>query len=117
DVLEVQRGGYSAEYGDRTYGVFNVIPRTGFERSNEAEVVASLGNFFQTNDQISFGSHTERFAYYASVNGNRTDLGLATPGPQVIHDRANGAGGMATLVFNVDPVDQLRLVTSLRRDF
>jgi hypothetical protein len=31
DYLEVQRGSYSAEYGDRTYGVFNVVPRTGFE--------------------------------------------------------------------------------------
>ena len=117
DALEVQRGGYSAEYGDRTYGVFNVIPRTGFERTNEGEIVASLGSFYQTNDQISFGSHTERFAYYASVNGNRTSLGLAAPGPEILHDRANGSGGMATLVFNADPADQLRLVTSLRRDF
>ena len=32
DYLEVQRGGYSAEYGDRTYGVFNVVTRSGFER-------------------------------------------------------------------------------------
>ncbi len=117
DSLEVQRGGYSAEYGDRTYGVFNVIPRTGFERNREAEIVASFGNFYQTNDQLSFGSHTERFAYYASVNANRSNLGLATPGPEVLHDQANGTGGMATLVFNTDPADQLRLVTSLRRDF
>src|SRR5216684_3797693 len=53
DSLEVMRGGYSAEYGDRTFGVFNVIPRTGFERNNEAELVTSFGNFWQTNDQIS----------------------------------------------------------------
>jgi hypothetical protein len=26
DYLETQRGGYSAENGDRTYGVFNVVP-------------------------------------------------------------------------------------------
>ncbi len=116
DSLEVERGGYSAEYGDRTYGVFNVIPRTGFERNREAEIVTSVGNFWQTNSQISFGDHTERFAYYASVNGNRTDLGLAAPGPEILHDRANGTGGMATLVFNADPADQFRLVTSLRRD-
>src|SRR4029077_4668256 len=31
EYLEVQRGGLSANYGDRSYGVFNVIPRTGFE--------------------------------------------------------------------------------------
>ena len=41
DYLEVQRGSYSADYGDRTYGVFNVAPRTGFERDNEAELVRS----------------------------------------------------------------------------
>lgn len=116
DYIEVQRGGYSAEYGDRTYGVFNVIPRTGFERNNGAEVVASYGNFRQTNDQISFGGHSERFAYYASASGNRSDLGLATPASAVIHDMASGLGGFSTLVFNVDQANQLRLVGSLRRD-
>ena len=117
DYLEVQRGSYDADYGDRTFGVFNVVPRTGFERNNEGELVASFGNFYQTNDQLSFGSHTERFAYYASFNGNRTDLGLQTPTSAVIHDRANGFGGFGTLIYNLNSSDQLRLVTSLRRDF
>jgi len=117
DYLEVQRGSYDADYGDRTFGVFNVVPRTGFERNNEGELVSSFGNFYQTNDQLSFGSHTERFAYYASLNGNRSGLGLQTPTSAAIHDRANGAGGFSTLLYNVDPNDQLRLVTSLRRDF
>ena len=117
DYLEANRGSYSAEFGDRTYGVFNVAPRTGFERNNEAEIVTSLGNFYQTNDQINFGSHTERFAYYASVNGNRSNLGLQTPVPEVVHDAENGYGGFGSLIFNLAPSDQLRLVTSLRRDY
>jgi outer membrane receptor for ferrienterochelin and colicin len=117
DYLEVVRGSYSADWGDRTYGVFNVAPRTGFERNRQAEVVTSFGNFYQTNSEISFGSHTDRFAYFASVNGNRSDLGLETPTSEVIHDKQNGLGGFASLVFNVRPADQLRLVTSLRRDF
>jgi hypothetical protein len=117
DYLEVSRGGYGAEFGDRTYGVFNVVPRTGFERNRQAELVLSAGNFYQTNDQFSLGSHTERFAYYASVNANRSNLGLETPVPQVAHDAANGYGGFGSLIFNVDPSNQLRLVTSLRRDF
>jgi hypothetical protein len=116
DYLEVSRGGYGAEFGDRTYGVFNVAPRTGFERNRQAELVLSLGNFYQTNDQFSFGSHSERFAYYASGNGNRSNLGIQTPVPQVVHDAANGYGGFSSLIFNVDPSDQLRLVASLRRD-
>ena len=117
DYLEVQRGSYSAAFGDRTYGVFNIAPRTGFERNNEAELILSAGNFYQTNDQFNFGSHTERFAYYASLNANRSDLGIQTPVPQVVHDAENGYGGFGSLIFNVDPSNQLRLVTSLRRDY
>jgi hypothetical protein len=116
DYLEVQRGGYSAEYGDRTYGVFNVVTRSGFERNRQAELVASYGSFNNTNDQISFGDHTERFAYYGSLSGYRTDLGLETPSTRVVHDQAAGLGGFASLIFNKTPADQLRLVTSLRGD-
>src|ERR1700739_217716 len=115
--MEPNRGSYGAEFGDRTYGVFNLVPRTGFERNNEAQLVLSGGSFSQTNAQLSFGSHTQRFAYYASVNGNRSDLGLQPPVPQVVHDAENGYGGFGSLIFNVNPSNQLRLVTSLRRDY
>src|ERR1700676_4745501 len=117
DYLEVNRGSYSAEFGDRTYGVFNIVPRSGFDRNNQAELVLSAGNFHQTNDQLSFGSHTERFAYYASVNGNRSDLGLQTPVSKVVHDAANGYGGFGSFIFNADPSNQLRLVASARKDY
>ena len=117
DYLEVQRGSYDADYGDRTYGVFNIVPRTGFERYKECDVVLSAGSFYQTNDQISCGGHTERFAYYASLNGNRSNYGLQTPIEQVVHDAANGYGGFASFIFNPDPRNQFRVVTSLRRDY
>jgi outer membrane receptor protein involved in Fe transport len=117
DELEVQRGGYSADYGDRTYGVFNVVPQSGFEGNNRGELVASYGTFQQTNDYTSFGSHTERFAYFASVDGNRTDLGLENPTSAVIHDMSDGVGGFGSFIFNATPNDQLRLVTSDRHDF
>jgi hypothetical protein len=116
DYLEVQRGSYSAEYGDRTYGVFNVVPRSGFERNNEAELVTTYGSFHQTNDHLTFGSHTERFAYYVGLNGNRSDLGLATPTSAVIHDRGNGFGGFGSLTYNLSPKDQLRFVGATRWD-
>src|SRR5580700_467097 len=117
DTIEMQRGSYAADFGDRTYGVFDVAPRTGFERNNEAELVMSAGNFYQTDDQLNFGGHTNRFAYYASVNGNRTNLGLQTPTSAVLHDAANGFGGFTSLMYNVDSEDQLRLVAQVRRDF
>ena len=116
DYLEAQRGGYSADQGDRTYGVFNVLPRTGFERNNQGELYLTYGTFHQTNEQVNLGSHTEKLAYFASVNGNRSDYGLETPGPDVLHDRAWGLGGLASLIYNRDAANQFRLVTSLRRD-
>jgi hypothetical protein len=117
DYIEVQRGSYDADYGDRTYGVFNVVPRTGFERDNECDLVIGAGNFNQTNDQISCGGHTQKFAYYGSLSGNRSDLGLQPPTPAVLHDAANGLGGFGTLIYNVDPKDQFRFVISSRRDY
>src|ERR1700731_3236445 len=116
DTVEAQRGSYAADYGDRTYGIFNVSPRTGFERNNEAELVLSAGNFYQTDDQLNFGGHNNRFAYYGSVSGNRTDLGLQTPTSAVIHDAANGVGGFTSLIYNADSQDQLRLVAQIRHD-
>jgi hypothetical protein len=116
DYMEVNRGSYGAELGDRTYGVFNVVPRTGFERNRQAELVLSAGNFYQTNDSFSFGSHTERFAYYVGLNGNRSNLGIQTPIPQIVHDAANGYGGFGSFIFNVNPSNQLRVVTALRKD-
>ncbi len=117
DYLEIQRGSYDAEYGDRTYGIFNIVPRSGFERDNEAELVTSFGNWYQTNDQLNFGGHTQRFAYYASLNGNRSNYGLQAPIGQVVHDAENGYGGFASFILNPDPKNQFRLVASLRQDF
>jgi outer membrane cobalamin receptor len=116
DYLEIQRGGYSAEYGDRAYGVLNVVPRSGFERDRQAELVTSYGSFHQTNDQFNFGSHNQRFAYYGSVSGNRTDLGLETPVPQVVHDLGSGLSAFTSLIYNKTPNDQLRSVISARGD-
>jgi hypothetical protein len=117
DYLEIQRGSYDAQYGDRTYGIFNIVPRSGFERDNEAELVLSLGNWYQTNDQLNFGGHTRRFAYYASVNGNRSNYGLQAPIGQVVHDAENGYGGFASFIFNASSANQFRMVASLRQDY
>ena len=93
------------------------MPRTGFERYNEGELLLSAGNFGTGDADLSFGSHTQRFAYYVSVNGDRSDLGLQPPVPQIVHDADNGYGGFSSLIFNIDHNNQLRLVTSLRKDY
>src|SRR5262249_37626610 len=52
DVVEIERGGYSAEYGDRIYGTFNVIPRSGFERDREIEILATFASYNSSSRHI-----------------------------------------------------------------
>lgn len=116
DYLEVQRGGLSAEEGDRTYAAFNVVPRSGFDRDRQGELVASYGQQNTTNDQLSVGSHTQRLGYFASITANRTDVGLEPPTEQVLHDEAAGGGGFTSLIYNATANDQIRIVGSARGD-
>jgi outer membrane receptor protein involved in Fe transport len=116
ESVEVSRGGYSARYGDRTYGVVNVITKSGFEFENEGELTLSYGSYNQTNDQISFGGHSSKFAYYASVSGSRTDLGLEPPTEQAIHNMGSALGSFTSLNYNLGANDQLRLNASVRQD-
>ncbi len=117
ETVEVQRGGYSAKSGDRTFGMINIIPRSGFEFSGrEAELTVSYGTQNQTNDQLSFGGHSDKFAYYGSLTGNRTDLGLEPPTTQIVHNLGSGLAGFTSLSYNVTNSDQLRLAASLRKD-
>ena len=115
--LEIQRGSYTADLGDRTYGVFNVVPKTGFDRNGDAELVLTAGSFLQTDDQLNLGNHSERSAWYVSLSGNRSDYGLAPPVAAVHHDAANGYGGFGSLIVNRTPRDQVRLVGQVREDF
>lgn len=117
DYLETERGSYEADLGDRTYGIFDVVPRSGFERDREGELVVTLGNYYQTNDQVSFGNHSEKFAWYVSANGNRSNYGLQPPAEQPVHNAENGYGGFGSFIYNQGARDQLRLTTQLRTDY
>jgi hypothetical protein len=115
-VLGAEGGGYQADEGDRTYGIFNVIPKSGFARDNEGVLDVSAGNFAQTDDYLSVGSHTGKFAYYASIDGNRSNLGIETPVSQVIHDTEQGYGGFTNLDYEASARNEFRLVAQSRAD-
>jgi len=116
DYLEAQRGGYSSEFGDRTFGNFNVVTRSGFERNSEAELITSYGQQNTTNDQFSYGGHSQKLAWYGSLSGNRTDAALETPVPEWLHAMGAGLSGFGSLIWNKTPADQLRLTLSARGD-
>ena len=117
DQLETERGSYAPEVGDRTYGVFNVLPRNGFERNREGELRLSAGNLDSGEMQLSLGDHTERTAWYASGTGARSNYGLATPVAALHHDATNSESGFVSVIRNQTARDQLRLDGQIRQDF
>jgi hypothetical protein len=116
EQLEVDRGSYAPELGDRTYGVFNVLPRNGFERNRDAELVLTGGNFGTGEAQLSFGDHSAKTAYYTSFTGSRSNYGLATPIPQVFHDATNSQSVFVSVLRNQTAKDQLRFSGQYRQD-
>jgi hypothetical protein len=117
DALETQRGSYAAEVGDRTYGVFNVLPRNGFEDSRDGELIFSAGSFYSGETQISLGNHSSKTAWYTSLAGSRSNYGLATPVAAMYHDATNSESGFVSLIRNQTPKDQLRLNAQYRQDY
>jgi hypothetical protein len=118
DYLESERGGLAANYGDRAYGVFNVVPRSGFEDHKFGDVTARYGNYNQGSLYSSFGNHTDdqKLAWFASGSGNRTDRGLERVDVPVIHDRASSLSGFTSILYNPSLTNQFRLVGSGRQD-
>jgi Carboxypeptidase regulatory-like domain/TonB dependent receptor-like, beta-barrel/TonB-dependent Receptor Plug Domain len=117
DSLETQRGSYAADVGDRTYGVFDVLPCNGFEFNRDGELMLYGGNPYVGEAQLSLGNHSEKTAWYASATGSRSNYGLATPVPTIYHDATNSESGFVSLIRNQTPKDQLRLDAQLRQDF
>lgn len=117
DSLETQRGSYGSELGDRTYAIFDVLPRNGFERNREAELRLSGGTFYSAESQLSFGDHTEKTAWYASLNGARANYGLQTPIPIVYHDATNSQSLFTSLIRNQTERDQIRIDGQYRQDY
>ena len=117
DSLETQRGSYASEVGDRTYGVFNVLPRNGFERNRDGELLVSAGNLYTGETQLSLGDHSAATAWYASLADSRSNYGLAPPVAQILHDATNSESGFVSLIRNQTPKDQLRLNAQYRQDY
>ncbi len=117
DAIEVQRGSYAADIGDRTYGVFNVEPRNGFERNRDAELHMTGGNFYTGATALSAGDHSLKTAWYGSLAAARSNYGLETPIAAVVHDATNSQSGFGSFLVNPNAANQLRFNGQLRQDF
>jgi len=117
DSMETQRGSYDAELGDRTYGMFNVLPRNGFEFNRNGEVMLYAGDLDTGEAQIALGDHSEKSAWYSSATGSRSNYGLETPVAAIYHDATNSESGFVSLIRNQTAKDQIRVDGQYRQDF
>ncbi|MDR3753501.1 MAG: TonB-dependent receptor, partial [Terracidiphilus sp.] len=117
DSLETLSGSYDADLGDRTYGIFNVLPRNGFAFNRDGELMLYAGNLYTGEAQLSLGNHSEKTAWYASATGSRSNYGLATPVTGIDHDATNSESGFVSVIHNQTARDQLRVDGQLREDY
>ena len=117
DSMEALRGSYDADLGDRTYGMFNVLPRSGWEFNRDGELFLYAGNLYTGEAQVALGDHLEKTAWYASATGSRSNYGLATPVAAIYHDATNSESGFVSLTRNRTPKDQLRVDAQFRQDY
>ncbi|MDP9053840.1 MAG: TonB-dependent receptor, partial [Acidobacteriota bacterium] len=116
EEVEISQGGYGAQSGDRTFAQINILTRSGFEFSNEGDLTLTYGSFHQTNDQLNFGGHSRKFAYYVSATGNRTDLGLEPPTREIDHATGSGEGLFTSMNYRLNEKNQFAWTASARKD-
>ena len=89
---------------------------TGCSTSRRGPVLNAIGNAISssargTSIKPTTNSVAEvtrrRFAYYASLNGNRNNYGLQPPIPQVFHDAENSYGGFAYVHHQSQPPESI----------
>ncbi len=116
DAIDFQRGAYSAEYGDRLYGILDVVTKSGFDRAKGGESMVIAGEQRTVEGAAAYGDHLDRLAYFAQLSGNRTDLGLTPPALPAAHDQTWGSGAAARLWVGRGGDRLLTMTASVRAD-
>lgn len=115
-TIEFQRGAYAADVGDRTYGQFNIITRSGFERASGGEALIIAGGQDTLDGAVAFGDHSDKVAWFAQGSGNRTDFGLTPPALDAVHNQHTGGGVAGKVWLLPRSTDVLTFTGSYRRD-
>ena len=94
-TIEFQRGALPPTLAIGTYGQFNVITRSGFERARGGEALVIAGGQDTLDGAVAYGDHSDKVAWFAQGSGNRTDFGLTPPVPDAVHNQHTGAAPRA----------------------
>ena len=93
------------------------LPRNGFERNREAELLVTGGNLYTGEAQLSLGDHSESTAWYCQPHRLPLQLRPRHAGHRINHDATNSQSGFLSVIRNQTANDQLRLDAQYRQDF
>jgi hypothetical protein len=117
EEVEINRGGYGAQSGDRTFAQVNMLTRSGFELGNhEGDLNLGYGSYHQSNDKLSYGGHNEKFAYYLSASASRTGIALEPPVEDPAHNIGTAEGLLTNMTYKLGNGDQLDWSATVRND-
>ena len=99
ETASVVTGGFSAEYGNRFGGVFDVTTRTGAQVGGHGELSAEAGSLMNGGFTGDYGGTYKKLGYYVFGNFTTTDRFLNTPQPEPLRDHADYGQGALQLDY------------------
>ena len=106
--VEVTTANIPAEYGNKLSGIIAVNSRSGREIPHEGDVAFSGGSFNTFEGSADFGGHTDRWGYFLSGAGMRTDRYLDPPALENFHNKGRSGKGFFKLDYSPSERDLLR---------
>lgn len=111
--MEVTTANIPAEYGNKLAGIIAINTRSGQEIPNSGNLTLSGGSFNTLEGAFSVGGHTQKFGYYLSAAGTRTDRFLDPPALENFHNKGRAAKGFLKLDYTPNQKDIFRFSFSL----
>ena len=106
--VEVSTANIPAEYGNKLSGIIAVASRSGREIPQEGNITLSGGSFNTFEGSFDYGGHTDRWGYFLSAAGTRTDRFLDPPSLENFHNRGRSGKGFFKLDYSPNDRDLFR---------
>jgi hypothetical protein len=103
--------------GDRTYGVFNVVPAHRLRAQPPGRARPLRRQLLPDQRPAQLRRPLRKIRLLRQPQRQPQRLRPRPTRRAGLHDAANGSGGFASFIYNRTPSDQFRLVTQLREDY
>jgi hypothetical protein len=106
--VEITTANVPAEYGNKTAGVIAVNTRSGLELDNAGHIDYSGGTFNTHELSFDIGGHKNKFGWFASAAGVKTDRFLDPPAIENLHNHGVSGKSFLKLDYAASKKDLIR---------